>query len=60
LEVVGRLRDALQKAGKSAAIHTYPGAQHAFFNDTNPDRYHAEASRDAWEKTLAFLQTNLK
>lgn len=60
LDVVGRLRDALQKAGKNADIHTYPGAQHAFLNDTNPDRYHADASRDAWEKTLAFLAANLK
>ncbi len=60
LEVVGRLREALQKAGKNASIHTYPGAQHAFFNDTNPDRYHAEASKGAWEKTLGFLEANLK
>ncbi|TAN30124.1 MAG: dienelactone hydrolase family protein [Actinomycetota bacterium] len=33
----------------------YPGAQHAFHNDTNPDRYHPEASIDAWQRALEWL-----
>ncbi|NNN18459.1 MAG: dienelactone hydrolase family protein [Acidimicrobiaceae bacterium] len=34
----------------------YPGAQHAFHNDTNPDRYHPEAAVDAWQHTLQWLR----
>lgn len=37
----------------------YKGAAHAFFNDTNPERYNAEAAKDAWTTTLAFLKKNL-
>jgi carboxymethylenebutenolidase len=33
----------------------YPGADHAFHNDTG-SRYHAEAARDAWERTLAWFE----
>jgi carboxymethylenebutenolidase len=32
----------------------YPGAGHAFHNDTS-DRYNAEAARDAWAKTLEWF-----
>jgi len=34
----------------------YPGAQHSFHNDTNPDRYHQEAARQAWRQTLEWLR----
>ena len=37
----------------------YPGAGRAFFNDTGP-RYDANAAKDAWAHTLAFLRANLK
>jgi carboxymethylenebutenolidase len=36
-------------------IHIYPGAEHAFFNDTRPHIYHAEAAQDAWQKTLGWF-----
>lgn len=36
-------------------IHRYLGADHAFQNFTNPERYHEEAAIDSWEKTLRFL-----
>ncbi len=38
-------------------VHKYPGTSHAFFNDTRPDVYHAEAAAEAWARTLAFLDT---
>jgi carboxymethylenebutenolidase len=38
----------------------YEGAQHAFNNDTNPDRYDEEAARLAWERTIAFFNEKLK
>lgn len=50
---------ALQQHGKQYEFHTYPGTQHAFFNDSNPDVYNAEAAKDAWERTLAFYRTHL-
>ncbi|HEX8550678.1 MAG TPA: dienelactone hydrolase family protein [Abditibacteriaceae bacterium] len=50
---------AMQKAGKSFQEMTYVGAGHAFFNDTG-ERYNAPAAKDAWERTLTFLRTNLK
>jgi carboxymethylenebutenolidase len=37
----------------------YPGTGHAFFNDSTPVRYNADAAGDAWNRTLAFLDRNL-
>jgi carboxymethylenebutenolidase len=37
----------------------YPGANHAFHNDTGSN-YNAEAARDAWSKTLAWFDKYLK
>jgi carboxymethylenebutenolidase len=33
--------------------------QHAFNNDTNEARYNAAAAALAWDRTVAFLTTNL-
>ncbi len=48
-----------QALGKSVAVHVYPGAGHAFANETRPS-YRAEAARDAWEKTLQFFREKLR
>jgi carboxymethylenebutenolidase len=53
------LKAALAKAGKSADIKVYPGAKHAFNNNTNADRYNPEAAKDAWERTVSFFKKNL-
>jgi carboxymethylenebutenolidase len=53
------LKAALAKAGKSFDIKTYPGAKHAFNNNTNADRYNPEAARDAWSRTASFFKKNL-
>ena len=45
--------------GKQIEVKIYPGAQHAFFNDTRPEVYDAEASADAWQRTIAFLRRHL-
>lgn len=50
----------MKKLKKSYEYKIYKGAQHAFFNDTNQQRYDAEAAKDAWTLTLAFLRKNLK
>lgn len=53
------LKAALTKAGKSFDIKVYPGAKHAFNNNTNADRYHPEAAKDAWGRTVIFFKKNL-
>jgi carboxymethylenebutenolidase len=50
---------ALRNAGKDATVQVYEGADHAFFNDTRPSSYHAEAAADAWRRTLAFFSRTL-
>ena len=53
------LKAALTKAGKSFDIKVYPGAKHAFNNNTNADRYHPDAAKDAWTRTVNFFKKNL-
>ncbi len=57
---VPALVEAMKKHGKSFEYKIYPGAQHAFNNDTNPQRYDAEAAKDAWGRTLEFFKKNLQ
>ena len=40
-------------------IKIYAGARHSFFNDQRPASYNAEASADAWQRTLAFFKARL-
>ncbi|MCU0240526.1 MAG: dienelactone hydrolase family protein [Pyrinomonadaceae bacterium] len=51
---------SMKKLKKQYEYKIYKAAQHAFFNDTNQQRYNAEAAKDAWIQTLAFLRKNLK
>jgi carboxymethylenebutenolidase len=38
----------------------YPGAPHAFFNETNPATYREASAKEAWGRSLAFLDRCLK
>jgi carboxymethylenebutenolidase len=59
-EVAGQMVQSLQGTGNAAAaMHVYEGADHAFFNDTRPEVYDAEASSIAWRRTLEFLRSHL-
>jgi len=49
---------ALEKAGLTHEIVTYPGADHAFFNDTGA-RYNATAATQAWTKVLDWFGRNV-
>ena len=40
-------------------MRIYPGAPHAFFNDTNPTTYRQEAAADAWDRVLRFYRRTL-
>ena len=59
VESVREFESAMKEAGKSASIHIYPGANHAFANPSG-QRYDDEAATDAWAKTLAFFGEHLK
>ena len=50
---------ALKEASIEYEVHMYEGAKHAFFNDTSA-RYHEEAAKLAWKRTIAFFNKNLK
>lgn len=51
---------ALKKAKVEYTLHMYEGASHAFNNDANPTRYHKEAAKLAWKRTIAFLKQKLR
>jgi carboxymethylenebutenolidase len=59
-EGIEAFEKALKEAGVDYQIFVYEGAQHAFNNDSNPSRYHEEASRLAWERTIGFFKDKLK
>lgn len=51
---------ALKKAGIDYKLYMYEGAQHAFNNDSNPQRYNKEAADLAWQRTIGFFKEKLK
>lgn len=53
------LDERLTALGKEHDFTIYPDTEHAFFNDDRPSVYNAEASADAWSKTLAFYAARL-
>jgi carboxymethylenebutenolidase len=54
-DVTQRMKDA----GAEFVSHVYPGAGHAFFNDTNSVMYRPEVAADAWKRSLEFLRATL-
>jgi carboxymethylenebutenolidase len=58
-ESVRALEEKMREHGKSIETHTYPGTDHAFFNDTRPEVYDPEAAADAWRRTIEFLRAHL-
>lgn len=61
-ERINAMRPAFESALKAAGVphemHTYPGTQHGFHNDSTP-RYKEEAAKLAWERTVAFFKKNV-
>jgi carboxymethylenebutenolidase len=49
---------ALEKAGLTHELVTFPGAGHAFFNDTG-QRYNARAAAQAYERVLSWFDRHL-
>jgi len=57
---VTRLREGLTRYGKTGEVKIYPGAPHAFFNDTRKDVYRPTEATDAWSRVLGFFARHLK
>ena len=57
---VPKLQEAMKKYGKSFEYKIYPGAPHAFNNDTSPGSYRPEAAKEAWGRTLEFFKKHLE
>jgi carboxymethylenebutenolidase len=53
------LVEKLRALGKNVEMEVFPNANHAFFNDTRPEVYNAEAAREAWRKTLELFRRHL-
>lgn len=56
---VKEFESALNEVGVENSIHIYEGAGHAFANPSGT-RYVEEAAEDAWQKTVRFLEQNLR
>jgi carboxymethylenebutenolidase len=59
-EKANQLAEQLRALGKSVEIIVYPGTDHAFFNDTRPEVYNADAASALWERTLAFFSDHIQ
>ncbi len=59
LENVNNFKKALDDLNIKNEVHIYPGVGHAFANPSGASYAPAE-TKDAWQKTLAFLNANLK
>jgi carboxymethylenebutenolidase len=53
---VRRIRDGLERSGKTYNIHVYKDAPHGFLNDTMRERYRHSQSEAAWRVQMAFLE----
>jgi carboxymethylenebutenolidase len=58
-ERVADLEARLTGLAKTVSLEVHPDTDHAFFNDTRPEVYDAEASAVAWADTVAFFRRTL-
>ncbi|MHA7647617.1 dienelactone hydrolase family protein [Nitrosopumilus sp. S4] len=59
VETVNNFEKTLDDLQIQNEIQIYPGVNHAFANPSG-DRYAPEESKDAWSKTISFLDSTLK
>ena len=57
---IAAYEEALKTNKITYELYMYPGAQHAFHNDTAPSRYNEAAAKLAWQRTLDFFSKYLK
>jgi carboxymethylenebutenolidase len=58
-EAAEALGEQLRALGKEVEIFIYPDTDHAFFNDTRPEVYDADAAQAVWDRALAFFASHL-
>jgi carboxymethylenebutenolidase len=56
---VDALRAGLTASAHGGEVIVYPGAGHAFMNDSRPPLYREDAARDAWPRLVDFLRQRL-
>jgi carboxymethylenebutenolidase len=56
IDDIRRLRECLERHGKSFRIQVYRDAPHGWLNDTMPGRYRRAQAEAAWADQRAFLQ----
>jgi carboxymethylenebutenolidase len=59
LEAVRALETKIRAAGREVTFHVYPDTGHWFVEPNRPDVYNAAAAELVWDRTLAFLKTQL-
>jgi len=52
--------ESQRKRDIATEVIVYPGAGHAFFNDTRPQAYHKDSANDAWRRTLEHFGRHLR
>jgi len=53
------LEERFAHSGQAAEVVLYPGAGHAFMNDTRPDAYRPDDAANAWQRMVGFLTEKL-
>ena len=47
-------------SGVPVEFHQYAGTHHGFFNDTRSEVHAPDASKECWDRTIAFYEKNLR
>lgn len=55
---VEQFKEKLKQSAQPSKVNIYPGAGHAFFNDTRPS-FNPSAAKDAWAEMIAFFKKYL-
>jgi len=58
-ELAREIEAQLRARGREVRMFVYPGAGHAFSNDSRPEAFNEDAARQAWVRTLEFLRAKL-
>ena len=59
-DAVHKFEAAMKQQGKKVEIRIYDDAGHAFENPNNKEGYRPADTTDAWQRTVRFLEENLK
>ena len=60
IDDVHHFDEQLDAAGKAHEVIVYPGAGHAFLNDTRAEMFRPAAARDAWSRMVGWFQRYLE